>query len=224
VPKSPGWGLATPAQHAAYYEDWPALSDLLKHCRGSFSVVDTGEGLVDRNRLSQGRPPLPSVVACVRVATDCPRHSVAMVEGLARQEEQKAAEERKKKEKEAREKAALVAGASTTGFIDPGMKAITAKEAKEKERKKAAKKKAKAKKRAAAKAAAASAGVACAGAGKAGDDSDSSDYDGPEEEEDEEEPGKEHLVDSRNAPDLSVMLAARRAAREKEDREKKDKV
>ena len=76
------------------------------------------------------------------------------------------------------------------------------------------KKKARARKRAKAK-------EANTGAGKADEDSDSSHYEGPEEEEEDElEPGTEHLIDSHNAPDLTVMLAARRAAREKKEREK----
>jgi hypothetical protein len=70
-------------------------------------------------------------------------------------------------------------GLAATTFEDPGMKAITAKEAKEKERKKAQKKKARAKKRAEAK--------ANGGAGKKDDDSSDSGEDSAEAGMDDEE-------------------------------------
>jgi hypothetical protein len=102
---------------------------------------------------------------------------------------------------------------ASNAFDLPAAKVLTERDEKKKAKKAAAKKKAKAKKREAAKAANAGAGSAKAAA----DDSDSS---GTEDESDEEvEPGTEHLVDSRNAPDLTVMLAARKAARAKEDAE-----
>jgi hypothetical protein len=102
----------------------------------------------------------------------------------------------------------------SNAFELPAPKILTERDEKKKAKKAAAKKKAKAKKREAAKAANAGAGSAKAADG---DDTDSS---GSEEESEEEvEPGTEHLVDSRNAPDLTVMLAARRAARAKEEAE-----
>jgi hypothetical protein len=106
----------------------------------------------------------------------------------------------------------------SNAFEDTAKAIVTERQEKQKAKKKATKKKARAKKREAARAKEAS-----AGAGKASDDSDSSDYDGTDEEEDEFEPGKEHLIDSRNAPDLTVMLAARRAARAKEEAEQREK-
>jgi hypothetical protein len=103
--------------------------------------------------------------------------------------------------------------ASATEPDDRAGTVITSKDEKKKAKTRARKQKAKAKKLEAA--AAAAAGAANAGEGSAAaDDSDSS---GSEEESEEEvEPGKELLVDSRNAPDLTVMLAARREAKEKE--------
>jgi hypothetical protein len=110
-----------------------------------------------------------------------------------------------------------VTPASSTNAPEvPGGKVLTKKEEKKKAKKKAAKKKAKAKKKAAKGAA------ADAGADDASDvDSDSSGSEVVSEE--EVEPGKEHLVDSRNAPDLSVMLAVRRAARAREEEENNKK-
>jgi hypothetical protein len=204
--------LATPAQWAAIHKDKQPLELLLKFASGKITLIKgTPAGRATIYGKDVAFSNLPSVKA-LTAGMPLPRSLAVALERAIKKEEELVAEEKKKKEKEAQEKAALEEGATTTGFIDPGMKAISAREAKEKERKKAAKKKAKAKKRAAAK-------QAAAGAGKPEEYVDSSD-----ETDDGEEPGKEDLVDSRNAPDLTMMLAARKAAREKEEREKKDKA
>jgi hypothetical protein len=125
--------------------------------------------------------------------------------------------------KEEREQLTAAAGATTGSdgalldntFEESTMKRIvTAKQAKDLEKRKENKKKARARKRAAAK-------QAAAGAGKAEyvDSSEETD----ESEGEDDEPGTGHLINSRNAPDLTMMLAARRAAREKEEKEAKEK-
>jgi hypothetical protein len=146
-----------------------------------------------------------------------PRSLVTLVKLRAKQHE----EEKAKQGKEGHSSAEDAVVLDTNAFEDTSKKIVTERQEKQKAKKKANKKKARAKKRAKAK-------EASAGAGKVCDDSDSSShYEGSEEEEDEDEPGTEHLVDSRNAPDLTVMLAARKAARAKEEemkeRARKDK-
>jgi hypothetical protein len=134
-----------------------------------------------------------------------PRTLVTLVKMRAKKEKED------EKTTEANARAAVLA--TSNAFEDTTKAIASERQEKQKAKKKANKKKARAKKRAKAK-------EASAGAGKAGDDTDSSDYDGTEEEEDEFEPGKEHLIDSRNAPDLTVMLAVRKAARAKEEEER----
>jgi hypothetical protein len=198
----------TPAQGAAELGNWEELGMLLRHfpkisvLSGSYILGPTGTVLKKEDTILQ-LVTSPTTL----FSGPPPRSLVALVKLRAKKEEEEKASHTKA--------AATVALGASNTFEDPSSKITSERQEKQKAKKKANKKKARAKKRAKAK-------EESAGAGKAGDDSDSSHYEGSEEEDDEEEPGKEHLIDSRNAPDLSVMLAARKAAREKEEKEKRD--
>jgi hypothetical protein len=182
--------FCTPIQLAALVDDWNALYLLLRHCPTA-SVTSTTATADDGSVI---KTDLPSV-ATISAERNCRDRRVLALVDTIRKREKAAADrakaasaeaERKKREDGAAAGAVQEAvpppdaiGTSTTAFEDPGMKAISVKEAKEKERKKAQKKKARAKKRAEAK--------ANGGAGKKGEDSSDSGEDSAEEGMDEEE-------------------------------------
>jgi hypothetical protein len=179
------WGNCL--QTCANAAKWQALYLLLKKFPAA-SVTRTYQGPIGAHERV-----MPSVVDICKQKGCTDRRILALLETAKKREKAEAdrarsaaLEAERRKREDSSEAAATTplpsadaAGLSTAAFEDPGMKAITAKEAKAKERKKAQKKKARAKKRAEAK--------ANGGAGKQAEESSDSGEDSAEEGMDEEE-------------------------------------
>jgi hypothetical protein len=189
-------------QWCAWNGDWEMLELFLRHC--PYLRVTERHSLAGYNS--------PTIFEAATKGANksgrrAPRHLVAIVTARAKAEKERA------KLTEAGGSGDLLRSNVTE---DTSFKPVTSeKEEKKKAKKRAAKQKAKARKLAEKGLSPGKGAVA----GGAGFDTDSSS--GSEEIESEEEDVREDLVDSRNAPDLTVMLAARRAAREKEGEKRK---
>jgi hypothetical protein len=194
--------FVTPAQVCAIFKDWEGLGILMRHCNLSFTTTTHGTSRSVADLVEDALSGKGNGKTVIAGGEPPPRTLVALVRSKA------AAELAGTKAADATTAAAVTT--TSNAFEDPSVKVLTAAEEKKKAKKRAAKKKAKEKKKAAQEATTGAGGAAA-------DETSDSDSSGPEEtDEEEHEPGTEHLVDSRNAPDLTVMLAARRAARAKE--------